>query len=131
VVCFTGDGSMLMNIQELATAVEEQVNLTIVLMNNQGLGLVRQQQELFYGKRFFASQYGHAVDFATVARGFGLKVFDLAGSRDPAGTLAMGMRAVGPCLVHAIIDVEENVYPIVPPGCANKDMIGGEHAACA
>jgi acetolactate synthase I/II/III large subunit len=130
VVCFTGDGSMLMNIQELATAVEEKVDLTIVLMNNLALGLVRQQQELFYGKRFFASQYGHSVDFPAIARGFGLKVFDLAGAPDPARTLARAMAERGPCLVHALVDVEESVYPMVPPGAANKDMIGGEHAAC-
>src|SRR5208282_5832744 len=57
VVCFSGDGSLLMNAQELATAAEENVNIKIVLFNNNSLGLVHQQQDLFYGQRVFASDY--------------------------------------------------------------------------
>ena len=56
VVCFTGDGSFLMNIQELATAVEEEARITVILLDNAHLGLVRQQQELFYGRRFHGSR---------------------------------------------------------------------------
>lgn len=69
VVCFSGDGSLLMNIQELITAVEENANVKIVLSNNNSLGLVHQQQDLFYDKRIFASRYIRAVDFATIAKG--------------------------------------------------------------
>ncbi len=57
VICITGDGSLMMNIQELATAVEQQTNIKIFLMNNNALGLVHQQQTMFYGKRTFASDY--------------------------------------------------------------------------
>lgn len=57
VVCFSGDGSIMMNIQEMATAAEEGLNVKIILMNNQALGLVHQQQDLFYGQRIFAADY--------------------------------------------------------------------------
>lgn len=123
VVCFSGDGSLLMNIQELVTAVEEQVNVKIILMNNNSLGLVHQQQDLFYGKRVFASDYQLKVDFGVVARGFGMPAYDLATAANPSAMLAQALSSRGPCLIHAPIDVQEKVYPMVPPGAANKDMI--------
>jgi len=126
VVCFSGDGSLLMNCQELATAAEENVNVKIVLMNNNSLGLVHQQQDLFYGRRLFAADYQMRVDFVGLARSLGVKAYDLADDDDPRGTLARALREPGPCLIHALIDAEEKVYPMVPPGAANKDMIGHE-----
>jgi acetolactate synthase-1/2/3 large subunit len=126
VICFSGDGSLLMNIQELVTAVEERVNIKIILMNNNSLGLVHQQQDLFYGQRVFASDFRQQVDFITIAQGFGMTAYDLRRSRDPIETLAQAITSDGPCLIHASIDVNEKVYPMVPPGAANKDMIGGE-----
>ncbi len=131
VVCFSGDGSLMMNLQELATAAEQNVNVKIVLMNNNSLGLVRQQQSLFYGKRVFASRYERQVDFVKIAEGFGIKAFDLATSTDPVTTLAQALHQEGPCLIHAAISRNENVFPMVPPGAANKTMIGGEARACA
>jgi len=126
VICFSGDGSLMMNIQELATAVEEQVNIKVVLMNNSHLGLVRQQQELFYGARFSASKFHHEPDFAAIARGFGLDAYDLGTASDPAGTLRHALSRPGPCLINVPIPAEDKVFPMVPPGAANKDMIGGE-----
>jgi acetolactate synthase-1/2/3 large subunit len=126
VVCFSGDGSLLMNIQELVTAVEVGAKVKIVLMNNNALGLVHQQQDLFYGGRRFASDFRTAVDFVTIARGFRMPVYELADDTEPHLTLARALRAPGPCLIHAAIDAQEKVYPMVPPGAANKDMIGGE-----
>lgn len=123
VVCFSGDGSFLMNVQELATAVEQNVNIKIVLMNNSALGLVHQQQDLFYGKRFFASQYEKQVDFVRIAEGFGMKAFDLSECGDPMKTLSAAVRHDGPCLIHAPIYQNEQVYPIVPPGAPNRTMI--------
>ncbi len=131
VVCFSGDGSLLMNIQELATAVEEGVNVKIILMNNNSLGLVRQQQELFYGKRLFAVDFSHRVDFARIAEGFGMKARDLAMADEPGAALAEAFAEPGPCLINVPIDVNEKAYPMVPPGAANKDMIGGEAHAYA
>jgi acetolactate synthase-1/2/3 large subunit len=126
VVCFSGDGSLLMNCQEMATAAEENVNVKIILMNNNSLGLVHQQQDLFYGRRLFASDYRARVDFIGLARSLGVKAYDLADDENPQATLARAFRGPGPCLIHALIDAEEKVYPMVPPGAANKDMIGHE-----
>lgn len=125
VICFSGDGSLMMNIQELATAVEQNVNIKIIVMNNNALGLVHQQQDLFYGKRFFASDFKSRVDFVKIAGGFGLKAYDLSDSTRPSDILARALEEPGPCLIHAPVDVNEKVYPMVPPGAANKDMIGG------
>lgn len=131
VVCFTGDGSLLMNIQEMATAAETGANVKIILANNNALGLVQQQQELFYGKRIFASDYAHHVDFMRIAEGFGLRAVDLGTSANPMRDLESALHTPGPCLVHVPVSVEENVYPMVPPGAANTEMIGGEAHAPA
>ena len=124
VVCFTGDGSIMMNIQELVTAAEENVNLKIVLMDNASLGLVHQQQTLFYGERLFASQFKVTPDFIKVAQGLGIGALDLDLESDPAAALQAAIARPGPCLIHASIDVEQKVYPMVPPGAANREMIG-------
>jgi acetolactate synthase-1/2/3 large subunit len=126
VVCFSGDGSLLMNIQELATAAEERVNLKLVLFNNGHHGLVRQQQQLFYGGRYHASRFRCETNFVTIARGFGIAAFDLGTSSDPASTLSDALREPGPCLINVPIAPDENVYPMVKPGGANRDMIGGK-----
>ncbi|HCZ17167.1 MAG TPA: acetolactate synthase large subunit [Candidatus Accumulibacter sp.] len=125
VVCFTGDGSILMNIQELVTAAEEQVNVKIVLMNNSSLGLVFQQQTMFYGERIYASKFKGMPDFVRVAEGFGMAAVDLDQESDPRAALAKALSAPGPMLIHVSIAIDEQVLPMVPPGAANKDMIGG------
>ena len=124
VVCFTGDGSILMNIQELVTAAEEKVNLKIVLMDNATLGLVHQQQTLFYGERLFASQFKASPDFVKVAQGFGIAAIDLDQAANPCAALMEAINRPGPCLIHASIDADQKVYPMVPPGAANRNMIG-------
>ena len=125
VVCFTGDGSFKMNIQELATLAEEGLNVKIVLMNNNALGLVYQQQTLFYGQRLFASKYRTEPDFVKIAEGFGVPAVDLDLADNPRAALAEALHRPGPCLIHATIDREQFVYPMVPPGAANTEMIGG------
>ena len=133
VICFSGDGSLLMNIQELATLAEHRLNVKIVLMNNNCLGLVRQQQELFYGGRYTAVHYGNAVDFPALAKGFGLPAVDLAGATDVKAALDEALAAPGPCLIHAPCDAASGVYPMVPPGAANCEMIEEvrDEPACA
>jgi len=123
VICFTGDGSLLMNLQELATAAEEEVNVKVILLNNGHLGLVRQQQQLFYGGRYHASRFHAEPDFAAIARGFGIDAYDLETTAAPAAMLAAALHTRGPCLVNVPIAAEANVYPMVPPGAANRDMI--------
>jgi acetolactate synthase-1/2/3 large subunit len=132
VICFSGDGSIMMNIQEMATAVEENVNVKVVVMNNQALGLVRQQQHMFYGRRLYASDFRAVVDFVRVAEGFGMQTCDLGATADREAALRDAFSRPGPCLIHAPIDTEHRVYPMVPPGASNINMIRGEahvHAA--
>lgn len=125
VVCFSGDGSLKMNIQEMDTAAEEGVNIKVVLMNNQSLGLVHQQQDMFYGKRIFSADYRHQTNFQMIAAGFGLQVYDLDATDDPRAMLAEALNTRGPALIHCSIDVNQKVFPMVPPGAANTEMIGG------
>ena len=124
VVCFSGDGSILMNVQEMVTAAEENLNVKLVLMNNASLGLVHQQQTMFYGERIYASKFHHTPDFIGVARAFGMEAVDLSEAEDPKAALAAALKKPGPCLIHARIDINEKVYPMVPPGAANREMIG-------
>lgn len=126
VICFSGDGSIMMNIQDLATAMENDVNVKIILTNNNALGLVRQQQDLFYGKRYYASDYERRVDFVKIAQGFGIDTYDFAQSNDPAAMLTEAIAKPGPALIHVPVSPDEAVYPMVPPGAANSEMIGGE-----
>lgn len=124
VVCFSGDGSILMNIQELVTAAEEKANIKIVLMNNSSLGLVHQQQTLFYGERIYASRFHAVPDFVKLARACGVNAVDLDHHANPCAALLEAINAPGPWLIHASIDVNQMVYPMVPPGAANREMIG-------
>lgn len=125
VLCFSGDGSILMNMQELATAVEHNVNVTVVLLNNQCLGLVHQQQELFFDGNVFSSEYPVALDYVTILRGFGWHVCDLAEDCNEE-ILTQALATNGPCLIHMPVSREEKVLPMVPPGAANRVMIGGD-----
>lgn len=124
VVLVSGDGSIQMNIQELATAVEQRANVKIVIFNNLSLGLVRQQQNLFYDKNFYASDFNIDVDFATIARGFGMNAVRLESATMFRETFAEMVQKPGPCLIDIPVDRNEEVYPMVPPGASNSVMIG-------
>ncbi|OBQ57662.1 acetolactate synthase large subunit [Halodesulfovibrio spirochaetisodalis] len=125
VLCFSGDGSLLMNIQELATAVEHNVNITVILFNNQCLGLVHQQQELFFEGNIFSCEYPVALDYVTILRGFGWHVCDLAEDCSEE-IVRQALATEGPCLIHMPVSRDEKVLPMVPPGAANRVMIGGD-----
>jgi acetolactate synthase-1/2/3 large subunit len=137
VVCVTGDGSLLMNVQELATLAELELDVSIFVFDNGHLGLVRQQQELFYGRRYSACRFERRVDYAAVARGFGVEAEEVSAedggygdSEDQARAIeaaiarALGRR--GPCLLSIRIREDANVLPMVPPGGANVDAIAEE-----
>ncbi|MCP4335991.1 MAG: biosynthetic-type acetolactate synthase large subunit [Gammaproteobacteria bacterium] len=128
VVCFTGDGSLMMNIQELATVAEHQLDIKVIILNNQHLGLVRQQQSLFYDKNLSAVQFQQTVDFALAARAMGFKGIDLGASDNPLEELESALMAHGPCVINLPISETEMVFPMVAPGGANRDMIHGEDA---
>ena len=126
VICFSGDGSIMMNIQELATAAEENLDVKIVILNNQHLGLVRQQQSLFYGKNLSAVKFQQQVDFAALANTMGLAGLDLNTEENPKSALQKALLQHGPCVINLPISETEMVFPMVAPGGANRDMIFGE-----
>jgi len=128
VICFTGDGSLMMNIQELATAAEHGLDIKVIILNNQHLGLVRQQQSLFYDKNFSAVQFQQNVDYALAARAMGFKGIDLGVSDSPLAELESALNEHGPCVINLPISETEMVFPMVAPGGANRDMIHGESA---
>ena len=123
-VCFSGDGSLLMNIQELDTIAEQQPNLAIILFNNRALGLVRQQQELFFGQKYIASWFQVDTDFTAIAKGFGINAIDLGTTKEPLKALKEALAFEGPVLVNVPLNKSQNVFPMVPPGAGNKTMIG-------
>ena len=123
VLCVSGDGSILMNIQELATLAELDLPVAVLIFNNGHLGLVRQQQELFYRQHYAASRFQSAPDFAALARAFGLRGIRLDPSGDPLAELDAALAQPGPCVIDIPIHETANVYPMVPPGAANHQMI--------
>lgn len=126
VLCISGDGSFLMNIQELDTLAELGLDVKVAIMNNQHLGLVRQQQELFYRQNYIASRFESKPDFAAIARGFGVPGYTLEGVDDPIAVLADALAGPGPCVIDIPVHFAEKVLPMVPPGGANHEIIGGE-----
>ena len=124
VICFSGDGSLMMNIQEMATAAENQLDVKIILMNNEALGLVHQQQSLFYKQGVFAATYPGMINFMQIAAGFGLHTCDLNAEADAHAALQAAISRPGPALIHVRIDAQQKVYPMVPPGAANTEMVG-------
>ncbi|MCP4640025.1 MAG: acetolactate synthase large subunit, partial [bacterium] len=84
-----------------------------------------QQQELFYGERYHASKFHATPDFAAVAQAFGVRGIDLEDEADPMAALQGSLTTPGPWVVNVPIHYAENVFPMVPPGGANHEMIGG------
>lgn len=123
-ICFTGDGSLLMNIQELATLADLKLDVKIIVLDNAALGLVRQQQELFYRQRFTASHFLQPTHFAHVAQAFGIAGIDLAHAADPSATLEQAFRERGPALIRVPINREHHVLPMVAPGKSNLEAVG-------
>ena len=120
VVCISGDGSILMNIQELATLSELGLNVTVIVLENGALGMVRQQQEYLFDKRYSASTFKSNPDLLKIAAGFGLREIDA--DTDPDWEKkAFGEK--GPCLVRTRISRYETVLPFVKAGFANIDAL--------
>lgn len=128
VICFSGDGSLLMNIQELATAAEHDLDIKIIILNNRHLGLVRQQQSLFYNRNLSAVKFQQNVDYALTATAMGMKGVDLSTATDPLRELKSALLEPGPCVINLPINETEMVFPMVAPGGANREMIYGEGA---
>ncbi|NRY63643.1 biosynthetic-type acetolactate synthase large subunit [Clostridium beijerinckii] len=127
IISFCGDGSILMNIQELATLADFNLNIKVIILNNHHLGLVRQQQQLFYNEHYIASKFISNPNFKMIAEGFGIQSCDLGNEEKPLEKLKELLTVEGPCVINIPIEETENVLPMVPPGKSNIDMIGGEN----
>lgn len=123
VVCVTGDGSIMINVQELATLKRYELPVKIVLLDNQALGMVRQWQELFFEQRFSEIDLSDNPDFAQVARSFGIDAFTLDRRDDVPDAIDRLLSSRGPILAHVKIDPNANVWPLVPPGATNSTML--------
>jgi acetolactate synthase-1/2/3 large subunit len=123
VVAISGDGSIMMNIQELATLKRYDIALKILLIDNSSLGLVRQWQELFYDRNFSEVDLSDNPDFVAVANAFGIEAFRVDRADQVNGAIERLLGAPGPCLAHVLIDARDNVWPLVPPGKGNHEMM--------
>jgi acetolactate synthase-1/2/3 large subunit len=125
VVDVAGDGSIQMNIQELATVAQHNLPVKIVILNNCFLGMVRQWQELFFQSRYSSTCLISNPDFVKVAEAFGVKGIRIENKVDVESGLAEAIEHPGPVLVDCMVDREEGVYPMVPAGAASSEMIFG------
>ncbi len=120
--CIDGDGSFQMNIQELATIVQEKAGVKIAILNNSCLGMVRQWQELFYSRRYVASLLS-SPDFVKIAEAYGMPGKKVTSKFEVVPAIEAAMAEPGPYLIDFIIEPEENVYPMVPPGATLSEVV--------
>ena len=123
IVCFSGDGSIMMNVQEMATLAELNLPVTIIVFQNGTLGMVYQQQKFLFDKNYSASVFGRSPDLLSIARGFCLEAIDADSDAEWYKKAFDSNRQNKPCFVRISVDSEENVLPFVPGGKANIDSI--------
>ena len=123
VVLITGDGSFGMNLNELATAVSYNVPVVIVLMNNGSLGMVRQWQTIFYEKRYSSTVLDRKTDFVKLTEAFGAKACRVKTIDEFRQAFETAMQTDGPYLIDVVIDINESVLPMLPPGGSIDDII--------
>lgn len=122
-VLVTGDGSFHMNLNELCTAVSQNLPLVILLMDNNTLGMVRQWQTLFYGKRYSQTTLNRRTDYVKLAEAFGAKGYVIAGEEDVEPILKKAFAEKMPVLVDCKIGIDDKVLPMIPPGKTFDDII--------
>ena len=122
-VLFTSDGSFHMNMNELATAVSNELPIVIMLLNNQALGMVRQWQSLFFDKRYSNTSLERRTDYVMFAKAMGADGLRVSSLDQLAPALEKAFSAKGPVLVEAVIDHDQKVLPMIPPGGTIKDII--------
>jgi acetolactate synthase-1/2/3 large subunit len=123
VFCISGDGSIQMNMQEMATAVQYQLPVKVAIINNFYLGMVRQWQEYFYGRRYSESDMRPMPDFVKLAESFGAVGFLCTRPKDVEPILKESLKVKKPVLIDFQVAQEENVLPMVPAGKALDDML--------
>ena len=122
--CVAGDGGFQMTIQELATIVQEKLAVKIAIINNGYLGMVRQWQELFYKRRYVATPLSNP-DFVKIAEAYGIPGLRVSDKKQVVSAIERAMAYEGPFLIDFVVEPEENVYPMVPPGAALSEIMEG------
>lgn len=123
VICISGDGSFMMNIQELATIKRKNLPVKIVLLDNQRLGMVRQWQELFFNKRYSETTLTDNPNFIMLAQAFDIRGLYISKASQISEAIRQLLIDKGPFLLHALINAHDNVWPLVPPGASNNMML--------
>ncbi|OON38017.1 acetolactate synthase 2 catalytic subunit [Izhakiella australiensis] len=123
VICVSGDGSFMMNVQELGTIKRKQLPVKILLLDNQRLGMVRQWQQLFFSERYSETNLSDNPDFLTLASAFGIPGQRITRKDQVDAALDALLHSEGPYMLHVAIDEHENVWPLVPPGASNENMM--------
>lgn len=123
VITVSGDGSIMMNIQELATIRRNNLPVKILILDNQRLGMVRQWQQLFFDGRYSETNLSDNPDFVALAAVFGIPGQTITHANEVDAALEKLVNSTGPYILHACIDDKENVWPLVPPGASNEQMM--------
>jgi Thiamine pyrophosphate-requiring enzymes [acetolactate synthase, pyruvate dehydrogenase (cytochrome), glyoxylate carboligase, phosphonopyruvate decarboxylase] len=123
VICVSGDGSFMMNVQELTTIKRKKLPVKIVLIDNQRLGMVRQWQELFFNERYSETNLSDNPNFLMLAKAFDIPGQMISKKSEIESALDKLFNSSGAYLLHVCIDELENVWPLVPPGAANENML--------
>ncbi|MDE7324864.1 MAG: biosynthetic-type acetolactate synthase large subunit [Lachnospiraceae bacterium] len=126
VINVAGDGCFRMNMNELATAVRYQIPVVEIIMNNSVLGMVRQWQTLFYGKRYSNTVLNDGVDFVKLAQAMGAEAFRITKCEEVEEVLKKAIALNKPVLIDCVIDSDDKVFPMVPPGAAIEDAFSEE-----
>jgi len=130
VVCVSGDASILMNIQELSTAVQHRTPVKVVLCNNGYMGMVRQWQELIHGGRYSHSYNAALPDFVAVARGFGWQARRVSERAALDAALAECLNAETPYFLDVAVLPQENCFPMIPAGAGHHEVLLGVGRPC-
>ncbi|WP_340610002.1 acetolactate synthase 2 catalytic subunit [Xenorhabdus bharatensis] len=123
VICISGDGSFMMNVQELGTIKRKKLPIKMVLLDNQRLGMVKQWQELFFDRRYSETILSDNPDFIALAKAFDIPGQHITEKSQIDAALDALFSSEGPYLLHVSIDEFENVWPLVPPGASNANML--------
>jgi acetolactate synthase-1/2/3 large subunit len=124
VVCISGDGSIQMNMQELATCAQNEIPVKVFIMNNGYLGMVRQWQELFWDNRYSHVDMGRFPDFVKVAEAYGATGLRFTEKKTLVEDMKAALATPGPVMVDVRVTREENTYPMIAPGQPARDMVG-------
>ena len=122
-VLFTSDGSFHMNMNELATAVTNKLPLIVMMLDNNALGMVRQWQTMFFGRRYSETTLDRQTDYVRLAEAFGAKGYRATNLEELEDAVTKAKTMNAPCLIHCVIDNDENVFPMIPPNGTIQDII--------